>query len=317
MKLITFIGVDGTDRVGGVVDDHVIDLTTNGSSACRSMLALIEAGPTAWDEVRATLATSRATLTMSELRLRAPIPVPTQYRDAMTSHQHIRQAMGAGAVLMARASGDAEAEAKAQAARATFAVPPVHLRIPVYYKGNRFSTADPGEDIPWPPYSNVMDFELELACVIGIPGKDVTRENALGHVFGFMILNDFSARDAQGQEMAGMLGPAKGKDFDKGNAFGPCLVTLDEIGDPHALRMQARVNGETWCDNNSSNMHWRFEDVIARVSMGETLHAGEVIGGGTIGDGCGLEHLRFLEDGDIVELEIEKIGILRNRVVRQ
>ena len=99
--------------------------------------------------------------------------------------------------------------------------------------------------------------------------------------------------------------------------MGPFLVTLDEIGDPYKLRMQARVNGETWCDSNSSTIHHTFEDLLARVSADETVHAGEFFGSGTVGDGCGLEHGRYLKDGDVVELEVEKIGILRNRVVRQ
>ena len=160
-----------------------------------------------------------------------------------------------------------------------------------------------------------MDFELELACVIGRRGKNLRPDNALDHVFGFTIFNDFSARDAQGREMEGRLGPAKGKHFDGANVFGPCVVTRDEIGDPQELRMQARVNGETWCDNNSASMNWTIAQLLSHISADETLYPGEIIASGTVGDGCGLEHMRFLNDGDSVELEIEKIGILRNRVV--
>ena len=320
MKLVTFQDHDDDhDRLGGLLDEDVlIDLSAaNRSAQFASMLALIEGGESAWGEARSLLThpPKQHLRNLRDLRLRAPLPLPPQYRDAMTFHKHIRQAFGAARLERARASGDAAEIAAAEQARQA-PVPEVHRKIPVYYKGNRYSVADPGEDIPWPAYSNVMDFELELACVIGKGGKDIPRERALDHVFGFTILNDFSARDAQREEMAGMLGPAKGKDFDKGNAFGPCLVTLDEIGDPHALRMIARVNGEVWCDDSSATMHWRFEDVIARVSMGETLHPGEIIGSGTVGDGCGAEHLRYLRAGDVVELEVEKIGVLRNRVVR-
>ena len=160
-----------------------------------------------------------------------------------------------------------------------------------------------------------MDFELELACVIGRRGKDIAKGAAPAHIFGYTVFNDFSARDAQGIEMEGRLGPAKGKDFDGANVLGPCIVTADEIGDPYALRMQARVNGETWCDASSSTMHWKFDDLVAHISQGETLHPGEIIGSGTVGGGCGLEHARFLSSGDLVELEIEKIGTLRNRVL--
>lgn len=318
MRLVTFVFED-QERIGALInnDDGIVDLSATGDACFASMLALIEAGPAAWQVARETTARAAMTHFTSAVSLRAPIPLPPQYRDAMTSHQHIRQSLASSNLLRSRLTGNSAQIAAAEAARGDFPIPDVHLSIPVYYKGNRFAISGPDEDIPWPTYSKLMDFELELACVIGTGGKDIPRHQAMEHVFGFTILNDFSARDAQGVEMAGLLGPAKGKDFDKANCFGPCLVTLDEIDDPHRLRMQARVNGETWCDNNSSTMHWRFEDLIARISEGETLYPGEIIGAGTIGNGCGLERLRFLEDGDIVELEIERIGILRNRVIRQ
>jgi 2-keto-4-pentenoate hydratase/2-oxohepta-3-ene-1,7-dioic acid hydratase in catechol pathway len=161
-----------------------------------------------------------------------------------------------------------------------------------------------------------MDFELELACVIGKTGKDIQPEAALNHIFGFTIFNDFSARDAQYAEMEGRLGPAKGKDFDTGNVLGPWIVTLDEIGDPHNLRMDARVNGERWGGGTSRSMHHSFNAILAHISRSETIRAGEVIGSGTVGTGCGNEVGRKLSPGDVVELEIEKIGVLRNRIVR-
>jgi 2-keto-4-pentenoate hydratase/2-oxohepta-3-ene-1,7-dioic acid hydratase in catechol pathway len=114
--------------------------------------------------------------------------------------------------------------------------------------------------------------------------------------------------------MAGTLGPAKGKDFDTGNIFGPWIVTPDEIDDLYDLTMVARVNGEEWSRGSTATMHHRFEDLIAFVSRSETLHPGEILGSGTVGTGCGLEHGRFLQPGDVVELEIEHIGVLRNRI---
>jgi 2-keto-4-pentenoate hydratase/2-oxohepta-3-ene-1,7-dioic acid hydratase in catechol pathway len=209
------------------------------------------------------------------------------------------------------------ATARRPANAASYQLPDVYRQQPVYYIGNRLSVAAPGEDILWPRYSQVMDFELELACVIGKQAKNLTLDNALDHVFGFTIFNDFSARDAQAREMEGRLGPAKGKHFDGGNVFGPCVVTTDEIGDPQNLRMRARVNGETWCDNSSATMNWTFAQLLVHISADETLYPGEIIASGTVGNGCGLEHSRFLRSGDIVELEIEKIGILRNRVLRK
>jgi 2-keto-4-pentenoate hydratase/2-oxohepta-3-ene-1,7-dioic acid hydratase in catechol pathway len=161
-----------------------------------------------------------------------------------------------------------------------------------------------------------MDFELEFAAVIGIAGRDIRPENALDHVFGYTVFNDFSARDEQFRAMAGKLGPGKGKDFDNANALGPCIVTSDEIGDPYSLNMTARVNGEEWSNGHTSSMFHRFEQVIAHISRSETIHPGEVLGSGTVGTGCGLEQNRYLQSGDVVELEIERIGVLRNRVLR-
>src|SRR5262249_14896745 len=112
-------------------------------------------------------------------------------------------------------------------------------------------------------------------------------------------------------------GPAKGKDFDTANVMGPCLVTADELGDPYALDMRARVNGVEWSAGSSATMHWRFEDVIAFVSQSETLHPGEFIGSGTVGNGCGLEQNRFLAPDDVIELEVAGIGLLRNRIVKK
>ena len=116
--------------------------------------------------------------------------------------------------------------------------------------------------------------------------------------------------------MEGQLGPAKGKDFDTGNAMGPCLVTADEVRDPYSLAMKARVNDEEWSNGNSETMHWSFEEIIEFVSRDETLHTGEFLGSGTVGGGCGLEFDRWLKPGDVVELEIEKLGILRIRSSR-
>lgn len=161
-----------------------------------------------------------------------------------------------------------------------------------------------------------MDYELELACIIGKTGKEIAKDKAMEHVFGFTIFNDFSARDAQMAEMAAQLGPAKGKDFDTGNVLGPWIVTLDEIGDRDALAMDARINGERLGGGNSGQMHHKWPAILAHISQSETIYAGEVIASGTVGTGCGLELGRKLAPGDVIELEIEKIGVLRNRIVR-
>ena len=141
------------------------------------------------------------------------------------------------------------------------------------------------------------------------------RQDARSHIFGYLIFNDISARDAQLREMSGTLGPAKGKDFDTGNVFGPWPATADEIPDPYDLTMVARVNGIEQSRGSSGEMRHRFEDILAHASRDETLHAGEFFGSGTVGGGCGLELGKFLRDGDVVELEITGLGVLTNRIV--
>lgn len=318
MKLITFhTGRPDASRLGVLLDDgSAVDLSATGEPGLASMLSLIEAGPAALASAERARARGAHRLRSGEFKLRAPIPLPPQIRDAMCFHKHIRQSQIAQVRRRARESGDAQRLAEAERFAANYQLPEVYLRQPTYYKSNRFAVGDPESEVVWPSYSQLMDFELELGSVIARRGKDIAKADAHGHIFGFTIFNDFSARDAQYAEMDGRLGPAKGKDFDNANIFGPCLVTADEIADPYALRMTAKVNGQTVCEGNSADMHWRFDDVIAHVSAGETLHPGEIICSGTVGDGCGLEHLRFLEHGDVVELEIEKIGVLRNRVLR-
>ena len=320
MRLVTFDSQAGAARLGALLPDgSALDLTgaSAGEAAFASMLALIEAGEEAWSRARDLVAGADGEHVRGQgaYTLKAPLPLPAQFRDSMCFHKHIEQSFKATMKLRAQASGDPEQVKAAEVAAAGFTVPEIYDRQPVWYKGNRFNVADPDEDIPWPPFSALADFELELACVIGRRGRDLDPATALDHVFGFTIFNDFTARDVQSAEMQGMLGPAKGKDFDKANVFGPCIVTVDEIGDPNDLRMTAWVNGEVWCEGHSSTMHWTFGQLLSWVSRGETLHPGEVIASGTVGDGCGLEHLRFLKNGDVVELEIEKIGRLRNRVV--
>lgn len=319
MRLVTFrTKRSELDRVGAQAGDQILEfIDETGTARWSSLLELIEGGPEALKNAQGRVDKMQGrTHSIQNIDLRAPIPLPPQYRDAMCFHKHIRQSFSAGAILRAKMTGDATQIAAAEAAAKTFQIPAIHMQQPVYYKGNRFAVGHPNQTVRWPSYSMFMDFELELACVIGTGGRDISKTEARNHIFGFMVLNDLSARDAQGAEMEGLLGPAKGKDFDNANVFGPCLVTLDEIGDPYALRMTARVNGEMWGEGNSRDMHWTFEDLIERISMGETLYAGEIIGSGTVGDGCGLEHQRSLNDGDVVELEIEKIGVLRNTIVR-
>lgn len=309
MKLATFDDGSGP-RLGAVTDAGMVDLTATGKPALASMLALIEAGQPGLAEARAAIA-GGAARPLDGLRFLAPIPVPPQIRDASLFPKHLTQAPVGGQKLAARLQGLPEPDIEPGE------VPAINRQQPIYYITNRFSVVGHETEIPWPRYSQFMDFELEVACVIGTGGKDIPRERAMDHIFGYTIFNDFSARDAQMIEMQGRLGPAKGKSFDCGNVFGPVLVTADEIPDPKALRTIARINGETYVDTDMSAMLHGFDEMIAFISRDETLHPGEILGAGTVNDGCGLEHSRYLEDGDVVEFEVEKIGVLRNRVRRQ
>jgi 2-keto-4-pentenoate hydratase/2-oxohepta-3-ene-1,7-dioic acid hydratase in catechol pathway len=270
--------------------------------AAPSVLAIVEGGPDALDRAAETLKRPprEAVFALGEVTLLAPIPQPPQMRDFLCFEKHLQQAFAA----VARLRGT---EAR---------IPRIWYERPIFYHPNRFNVCGTGADVPWPAYSERMDFELEFGCYIGKSGKDIPKERAREHIFGYTIFNDLSARDEQTLEMMGQLGPGKGKDFDNSNVMGPCLVTADEIGNVYDLTMICRVNGEEWGRGNSRDMHWKFEDCIAHVSRSETLHPGEFFGSGTVGNGCGLEHMRFLEPGDVVELEVEKIGLLRNRVVR-
>lgn len=202
-------------------------------------------------------------------------------------------------------------------------VPKAWYELPVFYFSNHTAVYGPDDTIPYPSYSDALDYELEVACVIGKEGRNIPAEQAEAYIFGYMIFNDWSARDVQRREMSVGLGPAKGKDF--ANSFGPYLVTPDELADRHTgrpgvydLEMVARVNGREISRGNWNDLYWSFGDMIARATQGVTLQPGDVIGSGTVGTGCLLELTKgqgpWLQPGDVVELEIERLGVLQNTV---
>jgi 2-keto-4-pentenoate hydratase/2-oxohepta-3-ene-1,7-dioic acid hydratase in catechol pathway len=193
-------------------------------------------------------------------------------------------------------------------------VPDVLYELPVGYVGNPASFIGPDDEAPWPNYTQRMDYELELGVVIGREGSNLRPEEADAHVFGFTILNDFSARDIQFREMAGRLGPCKGKHF--GCAAGPVVATIDELDWRAGLRMQARVNGETLCDRRSDEAIFGLDEVVAWASQGETLRPGWLLGSGTVNGGSTIEIGRELSPGDEIEFEIEGLGVLRNRLAQ-
>jgi 2-keto-4-pentenoate hydratase/2-oxohepta-3-ene-1,7-dioic acid hydratase in catechol pathway len=188
-------------------------------------------------------------------------------------------------------------------------VPKVLYEFPVSYIGGIHGFIGPEEEVPWPHYTRHMDYELELGIVIGSRGKDLRPEEARGHVFGFTILNDFSARDIQVREMTAGLGPSKGKHF--ASSLGPWIATPDEVP-ASGLRMQARLNGESVADTTSAQMIWSVEEIVAWASAGEWLAPGMLLGSGTANGGSGIEIDRKLSPGDVIELEIAGLGLLRN-----
>jgi 2-keto-4-pentenoate hydratase/2-oxohepta-3-ene-1,7-dioic acid hydratase in catechol pathway len=236
----------------------------------------------------------RAVWNETEVRFLAPVPRPNTLRDFSTFEQHQQR--------VTRARGTAE-------------VPPVWYVLPVYWKANPENVIGPEADVQWPAYTERLDFELEFGVFIGRRGRDISRAQAERFIAGYTIFNDISARDRQARESAMTFGPAKGKDFDASKAMGPCLVTPDEF-EPGAHRMAARVNGELWSQGSTGDMYWSFPELIAYISQGETLMPGDFLGSGACGTGCGMELDRWLRPGDVIELSVEGLGTLRNRVVR-
>jgi 2-keto-4-pentenoate hydratase/2-oxohepta-3-ene-1,7-dioic acid hydratase in catechol pathway len=282
------------------------------------MLALVDHGDRALDEALKLFdvygGDQDLSVAVQESEILAPLPEPRQMRDGMSFPVHIVQ--GGHLKLKARKAGDRAELARLEGA-ALPELPEIYRKQPIYYITNRFSVRGTNTTVKWPRYSKVMDYELEFGIVTKSKGANISAAKARDYIFGYTIFNDFSARDAQRTEMEGRLGPAKGKSFDGGNVLGPWIVTPDEIGDPYKLKMEARVNGEIRSQAVSEGMLFSFEEIIAHVTQDETLMPGEFIGSGTVGNGCGLELGWYLEHGDTIELEVEKIGLLKNRVERQ
>jgi fumarylacetoacetate (FAA) hydrolase len=243
---------------------------------------------------------SKEALSFEEVKFLSPLK-PTTLRDAYAFEQHV--------VTANRNRGRD--------------VPEEWYQFPVFYFTNPNAVFGDEDVIPYPPYTNAMDYELEIAAVIGKGGMDIPPEDAPAHIFGYTIFNDWSARDIQRKEMAVGLGPAKGKDF--ASSFGPLIVTHEALADKvtdrpgvYDLAMAARVNGKELSRGNFKDIHWSFGEIIARASACVMLNPGDVIGSGTVGTGCLLELTKFqgpwLDHGDVVELEIERIGVLRNTI---
>jgi 2-keto-4-pentenoate hydratase/2-oxohepta-3-ene-1,7-dioic acid hydratase in catechol pathway len=275
-------------RLGAVVDHGIVDLRRYHIGTVDNFFYR-HTDSEVWQEVREAILERVEIYPLANIRLQTPIRQPTSLRDFYAFEQHVKTAN----------------ENRGRD------VPKEWYEIPVFYFSNHTAIYGPDDIIPYPRRSDALDYELEIACVIGKAGIDIPADKAEDYIFGYMIFNDWSARDIQRKEMAVGLGPAKGKDF--ASSFGPYLVTPDELADRHTgrpgvydLEMVARVNGVERSRGNWKDLYWSFGQMI------------EVIGSGTVGTGCLLELTRgqgpYLQPGDVVELEIERLGVLRNTV---
>jgi fumarylacetoacetate (FAA) hydrolase len=218
---------------------------------------------------------------LDEVELRPPVLHPPSVRDFYAFERHVANAR----------------------ARRGDGVPREWYEQPVFYFSNPAAIYGPEDELPYPEGTEELDYELEVAAIIGADGR----------IGGFTVMNDWSARDLQRREMKVGLGPAKGKDF--GTSLGPIVVTSDELDGSSAV-MVARVNGEERSRGELADMYWSWDDLVAQAARNTRLLPGDVLGSGTVGTGCILEHGdgRWLRPGDVVELEVEGIGVLRNRV---
>jgi 2-keto-4-pentenoate hydratase/2-oxohepta-3-ene-1,7-dioic acid hydratase in catechol pathway len=275
LRLVTYDAGAGP-RVGALDGGGVADVGFDGDMVAFIAAGAPVAGPTPVD---------------GALRLLAPLR-PRSMRDFLAFEGHMKAAL-------TRLGRD---------------VPQEWYEVPAYYKGMPDTVIGPDTEIPWPGWTDQLDHELELAAVIGpSPVRDLDARDAVRAVFGWTIWNDLSARDVQARELPIGMGPGKAKDWDGSNVLGPCIVTADEL-DAADLRMAVRVNGETWGEASTSEMHHSIGTLLAYASRSQTLHPGEVIGSGTAPGGSGIELDRWLAPGDVVEMEIDGIGVLRNTI---
>lgn len=322
MKLVTYLK-DGHAQLGIVVDGNIyaMDSLHNDLPGSMSMFLnywydLLPMAQVLEQKVRDGMIRNVMADSLSEAEIIAPVPHPTSCRDAYAFRQHVAAARRNRGVDMI----------------------PEFDQFPIFYFTNHNSIQGPGEIVCMPDHFLKLDFELEAAIVICKPGRNIKAEDADSYIGGLMIMNDMSARTLQMEEMVLNLGPAKGKDFS--TVIGPMLVTLDELepyevpckeghtGKAWNLPMKCWVNGKLVSEGNVSDMDWTFAEIIERCSYGVDLMPGDVIGSGTAGTGCFLElngtgklndpnyQEQWLQEGDLVEMEIEGLGKLSNTIVK-
>jgi len=225
------------------------------------------------------------------IRLLAPLPRPNSLRDFLVVEEHLRNAY--------RTLGRSDQ------------FPPEWYNLPAHYKGNVDAIYGPDDVVPYPGYTDKLDYELEICAVVGKRGRRVKEADADSYIVGYTLYNDWSARDIQMRESSVGIGPGIGKDF--ASSMGPCIATPDEF-DVGESRLEARVDGETRSSGTLAKMHFSFAQIIEYITQEAEIVPGDLLGSGTIGNGCGFESNRYLDPGMLVELEAQGIGILRNRV---
>ena len=301
MKLVTFQNKSGESRTGWIQGDQVVDMQLAHPGLPTDMLSFIDDHETFFQLIK-SLGEVKGHYALEEVKLLAPLPNPRSFRDYIGFEQHMLNA--------SKSFGHTIGQA--------------WYEMPIFYFTNHQAIYGPEDEIKKPAKETRMDLELEMACIIGKKGKDIPASEAKKHIFGYTVYNDFTARAIQKREMEIPLGPHKGKDF--ANAIGPWIVTADEMeqymgeNDRFNIRMTSRINGVTVCDGNYNTVHYSFLQMIERASENNVnLMPGDILGSGTLGSGSLVENNftvhRPLEPGDVVELEIEGIGILRNKVV--
>lgn len=305
MRFVTFEKNNGNVRSGLLLEtDLVVDMNeaTNGNLPVK-MIDFLEQSESNMKIAKGLLQSSageKGVYQLNEVRLKAPLPTPKSFRDFYAFEQHVKSARENRGLDMI----------------------PEWYQIPVFYFSNHLAIKGPEDKISMPINCNWLDYELEVACVIGKQCRNISAEEAEDYIFGYCILNDWSARDLQRQEMKVGLGPAKGKDF--ATSIGPYILTKDELenlrsGKGFDITMKARVNGGLLSEGNMKDIYYSFGEMLERASTGVTLYPGEIIGSGTVGTGCilelGTDVHRWLQSGDVVELEIDKLGVLKNSIV--
>lgn len=329
MKLVTFIYDQNAPRIGVLNNNEVVDLQAasevhHGTSdaAFKDMLSFISEMPNILErtnvliEIVKNRGPEEIIIPLKKLQLLAPLPRPSSIRDFVAFEDHLVNSMHTIAGWYFPPVKWINGIWKSLTGKSILKPPKLWYKIPAYYKGNPLTVIGPDIDIQWPSYAVKLDYELEFGIYISRQGRDIPVNKAGEYIAGYTIFNDVSARMMQLKEMKLRMGPTKGKDFDTSNIMGPYLVTPDELPNPYNLEMVARINGIEWSKGNSRQMHYSFEEIISYVSRNETLYSGEFFGSGTVPTGCGLELNRWIHPGDVIELEVERLGVLRNSVVK-